>query len=229
MRVQCLPLATATTTTPKEMDRTSRPMRPVITLGLSPKRRLGPASKRSGPELDIARRSAEAARDNIRVCCSRLSARNRAAHTSHGLGRTGGSGVDPADFREQAKAIDIRCLAHSRRERGLSNSHLAAQISPRIGLLSVTPGAGDCGVVKQRDKAKRRLLSAAGRVPADRADHPRQASEGVVLARAQPLLETSRRYDALLFRSCRPPAAWFPLPPSYRDGILQAAARLRTR
>ena len=179
--------------------------------------------------LDIARRSAEAARDNIEFCCSRLSARNRAAHTSHGLGRTGGSGVDPADFREQAKAIDIRCLAHSRRERGLSDSHLAAQISPRIGLLSVTPGAGDCGVVKQRDKAKRRLLSAAGRVPADRADHPRQASEGVVLARAQPLLETSRRYDALLFRSCRPPAAWFPLPPSYRDGILQAAARLRTR
>src|SRR5829696_8312504 len=48
MRFECLPLVT-TTATP-------RPLRPVITLGLSPKRQLKPASKRCG--LDSTSRGA---------------------------------------------------------------------------------------------------------------------------------------------------------------------------
>jgi hypothetical protein len=60
----------------------------------------------------------------------------------------------PASARRTATdAVDRHARAHhhnsepdSPQPSGVSDPHLAVQISPRIGLLSVTPGEGDCGV-----------------------------------------------------------------------------------
>src|SRR5829696_6447534 len=82
--------------------------------------------------------------------------------------------------------------------RGLSDPW-QYRFSPRIGLLSVTPGAGTVGLGRQREKSNRRLLSPARRVPAGRPDHFDRARSS---RPARSLFQTSSR---AVSAPCPPP------------------------